>query len=210
MEKLINGELVTIEEVFKKYEKLLNKEVNSSIIKGSRSLRDDLYAEALTALKNAYLKYDDSKDVKFITYATTIIKNQLTDFNRRDRLIVPSKYAYYSKNDSEESDVPKCYASLDKEVDDEHSVSDFICSDTNDTNYNPEANYVQSKVRESVYNLEGLERDVALYKFGFTDRGVLKNTEIASLLNINTSEVGRLYNNVIAKLSTVLSAFQYN
>ena len=204
MERLINGEFLTINQVFAKYEMLINKLVAASISKGSSSERDDLFEEALCALKAAYLKFDDSKGIKFITYATTIIQNRLKEFNRIDRNIVIPKDKYYSKdlNKSHLSTIN----SLDYLIDSEHSQSDITPADINNPNYNPEVNNEVYNIRRSIYNLKGIEKEVALLKFGFTERGVLKNTEIASILKIKPVEVVKIYNSLLSKLKSQLTS----
>ncbi|WP_291563671.1 MULTISPECIES: sigma-70 family RNA polymerase sigma factor [unclassified Clostridium] len=73
---------MTIEEVYKQFEKFIYKACQSW--RNTYSI-DDLVQVAFIGLNKAYESYDIKKDVLFLTYAALIINNGLKMYNRKER-----------------------------------------------------------------------------------------------------------------------------
>lgn len=86
----------TFEEVMAQYENTLHKIIQTMIHKKDKSrLYDDCFQEASIGLWRAWITFDETKNIKFITYATCIVRNRLLKFLAQQRYQLNlSEYKY--------------------------------------------------------------------------------------------------------------------
>ena len=83
IERIRKGDVNAVEELMEKYKALVNKLSRVFFIKGEDI--EDIAQEGMIALYNAVLTYDTCSNIAFSTYATSCIRNRITDYGRHSK-----------------------------------------------------------------------------------------------------------------------------
>ena len=83
IERIRKGDVNAVEELMEKYKALVNKLSRVFFIKGEDI--KDIAQEGMIALYNAVLTYDTRSNIAFSTYATSCIRNRITDYGRHSK-----------------------------------------------------------------------------------------------------------------------------
>ena len=149
----------------------------------------ELVAIGNLGLIKAITTYDSSKKVKFATYATRCIDNEILMFLRKSK-----KY----ENDD----------SLDKSINfnndsDELKLEDTISDDTDieEEYINNETNLI---VRRIVNELPERDKKIIMLHFGFYNDKTYTQQEIAEMLSISRSYVAKLITMIVKRLGKKL------
>ena len=190
----------------------------------NNSLVEDLYQVGIIGLLKAYENYDESKNVKFSTYAFDYIRGEMLSYIKKDNPIKVSKeYLHLRKSYESAKDmmtqkmgkVPSKYEvclflDIDESlIDDVLLTTDSVLSldyendETNlyDTLSNTNIDQIDNKlyVDSLLENLSPLEKKIIEYRY-FKD---YTQTKVASELGISQVEVFRTERKSILKLKKV-------
>lgn len=218
--KIKLGDKKAVEKLFLHNQALAHSIANKYYIPSYVSFEDTLQ-EAYLALYKAVITYDNSRDIAFSTYATTVIKNSLWDFliesissfhiprNIASKVVKLKlfcrKYEYlYQKEPSDEeiaseinisiSDIPtyKSYIELLNHPKDIDSLYDVVSNSYHE--------YENVEIRTLLNVLNDAEREVIKYRFGFINDECLTLEQIAELLHCSREKIRYLQNTAIKKL----------
>lgn len=149
---------------------IMNKYYKNSVYIHN-DLRDDIYQEASIGLFKAAQTYDETKGIRFSTYASKAIRNLISRFFDR--------YIYKHYNAGVISLECSLYEKYDEES--EQTISDSLEVE--------EGGYaeilIQDALEESKYHIKGIERIAKLRLDGYYQR------EIAKEFNVTQVEISR-------------------
>lgn len=170
---------MTIEEVYKQFEKFIYKTCQSW--RNTYSI-DDLAQVAFIGLNKAYESYDIKKDVLFLTYAAIIINNELKIYNRKERKHLNNVSMNNTFND-----------------DDSLELGDII---HDDTDYEEIAikNIECEKLKAAILKLNDKERKI-IEEVSFNNKS---QKEIAIELNVTQAIISRMYRKALLKLKQIM------
>lgn len=81
--RIRKGDVQAVETLMEKYKALVNKLSRAFFVKGEDV--EDIAQEGMIALYNAVLTYDTQSNIAFSTYATSCIRNRITDYIRHSK-----------------------------------------------------------------------------------------------------------------------------
>lgn len=145
----------------------------------------ELVSIGIMGLIKAINTYDISKNIKFSTYATRCIDNEILMFLRKlkkeQKVESIDRIVFYGKDSSE-------LKLEDKLCDDSDLVEDY------------ERNEIHNIIRELVKELPYRDREIVMLYFGFYNNRIYNQEEIADRLNISRSYVSRLIKENVIKM----------
>lgn len=181
----------SVQKLYKGYELLIYKRINY-YKKTRRDLRDtdDLYSSALIAFTKALDGFDLSKNIKFSTYLTNGLRNELIGSYRklvRQSEIEACNFAsYFHKNNNEIDIAPVDDSNDNATVDNSIQCDDLMNGDS----YNDIVNLDESfRISEFIRNISDLTLEESLY-FLMTagiDTNSYTKKEIKKMFNLNES-----------------------
>ena len=149
--------------------------------------RKELLASGLIGLIKGIDSYDLSRNIKFTTYASICIDNEILMFLRKEKkhFNVDSLDRKIGNDDSDNSDL---------------TIGAFLKSDEEsgyDKIYKEECN---ASINEVISNLSEREQIVIKLYFGFIDDKCYTQTEIAEKLQLSQSYTSRILKSVLQKV----------
>lgn len=148
--------------------------------------KDELVAIGLIGLIKAVDSFDISRNLRFSTYASICINNEIKMFMRKGK-----KYSNDISLDS-----PFRIDECDNLV----TLRDILCDEGNDLVDDYEQKEIFFMVRNLVFELCGRERDIMILYFGLIDGKPLSQVEIGRELNISQSYVSRIIKSGLQKI----------
>lgn len=146
---------------------------------------DDLSSVGTIGLIKAVRTFDVNKDIKFATYASRCIENEILMLLRQTKK--------RDKEDSYEGAI-----SLDSEGN-ELSVLDTLGTEKEEIEEQMVFNEKIEQLKSIIYELPEKEKEIILYRYGI-DRQRKCQSEIAELLNVSQSYISRVERRIIEKL----------
>ena len=145
----------------------------------------ELVSIGIIGLVKAINTYDISKKIKFSTFATKCIDNEILMFLRKlkkeQNVDSIDRIVFYGKDGSE-------LKLEDKLSDDSDLVEDY------------ERNEIHNIIRRLVKELPYRDREIVMLYFGFYNNRIYNQEEIANRLNISRSYVSRLIKENVIKM----------
>ena len=155
---------------------------------------DDLTSIGTIGLIKAASSFDKDKNIKFATYASRCIENEILMFLRKS-----------SKN--------KCEVSLDEPLStdkdgNELVLADIIGTDGDNTFKSVEQKFDNESLNRLIDELDSRERCIMKLRYGLNKQGKeLTQKEVADLLNISQSYISRIEKKVLYKLKEDIMAY---
>lgn len=150
---------------------------------------DDLFEVGCIGLIKAVDSYDISHKVKFVTYASRCILNEILMFLRKNKKLGNIN-------------------SLNNNIDDEFEFMDLLLDDTNIEN-----DYIDKELKkeviESLVVLSELERKIVIMYFGINSLSY-SQAQISEMLNISASYVSRILARSYKKMHLYLNRIEKN
>ena len=183
--KLIEGDKKAKEEFINKNLRLVVSIVKKYINKGLPI--EDLIEEGNIGLIKAVNTFDVSRNIKFSTYATVCINNEILMFLRK---------------------IPKKEVSIDNNINTDYynvvNAKDILISDVDlFEDYTKKETYLilRNMIEELPYN----DREIIKLFFGFYNDNRYNQTEIAKKLNVTQSYISRRLTKILKKLKSQLN-----
>ena len=142
-----------------------------------------LVSIGIIGLLKAINTFDLSKGIRFSTYATTCIKNEILMFLRK----------LTKDKNIDRMDIVMLY-NEDKLSDDSNLVEDYENEET------------RRIIREVVKSLPNRDKEITMLYFGFYDDKTYTQAEIADKLNISQPYVSRLITQIVKNISSILES----
>ena len=153
----------------------------------------DLISEGNIGLLRAIDKFDEERDVKFISYAVWWIRQAMTDAIRRNNLI---NFVEMEQNEDNGSSIEKSF--MDDEEDEEPSKDKF--SNENEERAKERNENQKIVLSELMSVLSDRERDIVESYYGINDKKELTLTDIGKIHNISVERTRQIKDNSIKKL----------
>lgn len=144
--------------------------------------KDECFAIANFGLAKAIRTFDITKKIKFATYATIVIENELLMFNRRNK-----------KN--------KCVTSIYEVLTNGRTTDEFeridVLQAVDDTE---ESVITKILIPQILEELTAREKTIILMRYGLNDNDPKTQKEVATALGISQSYVARLEQRILKKM----------
>ena len=185
---------------FQKY-KLGNMEARSKIITHSIRIvryeikknfnntpydKNDLMSIGIIGLIKSVDTFDPTKNIKFLTYATRVIDNEIGMFMRKEKK--------HTNVDSIEKTVV-----TDKNGSDT-KLKDLLIDTSSDFTLNYEEAEVILTIIEIINQLPERDREIILLQFGLKNNKPLTQAEIAKQMNLSQSYISRISKKILEKI----------
>lgn len=219
-EEIKAGDKKAIEKLFLHNQRLAHSIANNYYIPSYVSF-EDVLQEAYLALYKAVLTYDNSRDIAFSTYATTVIKNTVWNYlmetissfhiprNIASKMVKMKlyceKYEYlYQKEPSDEEIANEIGIDIDTVSSYKQRLEVMNSTVNIDSIYSVPNNsfleYEKIEIHELLNILDDEEKKVIEYRFGFINDECLTLEQIANKLHCCREKVRCLQNTAITKL----------
>jgi RNA polymerase sporulation-specific sigma factor len=148
---------------------------------------DDVSSVGTIGLIKAVRTFDVKKNIKFATYASRCIENEILMLLRQTK-----------KRDKEDS--YELAVSFDSDGN-EMSVLDTLGSEKEEIEEKMILNEKVEQLKRIIYSLPGKERDIILYRYGI-DKKRKCQSEIAEMFDVSQSYISRVERRIIGKLKS--------
>lgn len=147
---------------------------------------DDLTSIGTMGLIKAVKNFMPSKNIKFATYASRCVENEIL--------------MYLRKRSNRNIDISMDEAlSVDSEGN-ELNLIDVLCTEENEISKNIEEESDKKVVWQSLQSLPERERDIMIMRFGLAGSEEKTQKEVADLIGISQSYISRLEKRILKKL----------
>ena len=161
----------------------------------------ELISEGNMGLIKAVEKFDETQDVKFISYAVWWIRHSMLDAIKRDKMIK------YVELDHEEGNCKTLERKVTDDEDEMVSSNDIMYSNEHDER-NRETNEEQKKIVSSLLSvLTPREKYVIENYYGVNDKNELTLIEIGSELKLSSERVRQIKERGLRKLRSKAMLF---
>lgn len=158
---------------------------------------DEYYDIAIIGLIKAAKNYDETKKIKFSTFASTCIKNELLCYLR----------SHQKRN------LINNTISLDEVIYQSSDGEDIFLKDKIPGNVNIEEEIITSEQIEKLYkiisSLSQIEKFILEYSYGLNNKLVLTQYQLAELTGMSQANVCRVRKKVLTKIKEGLKRYGY-
>lgn len=189
-----NGDLEAREEIIKHNMRLVFGEVWTKFSRTPYDV-DELVSVGLLGLIKSVDSFDINKNIKFATYASRCIDNEILMFMRKGKKYLNDESLDKTiSSDGEGHDIKLSDAIFDESVD---LVGDY------------EESELHEAIRQEVLALPDREKQVVLMHFGFIDGKVMTQREIANVFGLSQSYVSRIIKKALKRIKLRLEDDKY-
>jgi RNA polymerase primary sigma factor len=153
----------------------------------------ELISEGNMGLLKAIDKFDESKDVKFISYAVWWIRQAMSDAIKKNKAI---NFVEIEPNENNDSTIDNKL--VDEE--DESSSSNSLYSNEYDEKVKEITLNQKAVVEKIMKSLNERERDIIEYYYGINNKKELNLIDIGKKYNLTSERVRQIKSNAIRKL----------
>ena len=153
----------------------------------------ELISEGNMGLLKAIEKFDESKDVKFISYAVWWIRQAMSDAIKKNKAI---NFVEIEPNENNDSTINNKL--VDEE--DEYSSSNSLYSNEYDEKVKEITLNQKAVVGKIMKSLNERERDIIEYYYGINNKKELNLIDIGKKYNLTSERVRQIKSNAIRKL----------
>lgn len=162
----------------------------------------DLISEGNMGLMKAYEKFDEEKDVKFISYAVWWIKQSISECIKRNTLRRLNEI-------NKEEETTHIVEKSDDEEDDSVTAYEMTYSDESDRRSNEIENEQKTSVSILLSHLNNRERQVIEYYYGINDNKELTLFEIGKEMHLSSERVRQIKVTAMKKLRSYVLIDDY-
>lgn len=157
---------------------------------------DEYYDIAIIGLMKAAKNFDSNKKIKFSTYASTCIKNEICCYLRQKK--------------SNKLKINNDTISLETVINSEKG-NGILLKDTISSNINIEEDLIYQqeimKLYEAISHLKKNERFVLEHYYGLNNKVVLKQYELAEILNTSQAYISRIIKRSLVKIKKEMGKY---